>query len=154
MIQLWPESLGGLIRYDLDHLHHMEGYDAMHHKILLFGTAAWVVGLFAAFFFYRPGAKEDRLAQQLPAVYNFLKARLWFDEIYGFYVSKIQDRFAAILGFLDIFLIKGLLVRGSAGLVALLGFGARALHVGNVHAYVYWFLGGLLLFWAFAGGLL
>ncbi len=154
MIQLWPESLGGLIRYDLDHLHHAEGYDAMHHEVLIFGTAAWVVGLLAALFFYGAGAKEDRLAHKAPAVFGFLKGRLWFDELYGFYVAKVQDRFAALLSFLDIFLLKGLIVRGSAGLVALLGLGARSLHVGNIHAYVYWFLGGLLLFWAFAGGLL
>jgi NADH-quinone oxidoreductase subunit L len=154
MIQLWPESLGGLIRHDLDHLHHAEGYAAMHHKVLIFGTAAWVVGLLAAFFFYGAGAKEDRLARKAPAVFGFLKARLWFDELYGFYVAKVQDRFAALLSFLDIFLLKGLVVRGSAGLVALLGLGARALHVGNVHVYAYWFLGGLLLFWAFAVGVL
>jgi len=154
MIQLWPDSLGGLIRYDLDHLHHAEGYAAMHYKVLIFGTAAWVVGLFAALFFYGAGAKEDRLAHKAPAVFGFLKARLWFDELYGFYVAKVQDRIAALLSFLDIFLLKGLIVRGSAGLVALLGLGARSLHVGNIHAYVFWFLGGLLLFWAFAGGLL
>jgi NADH-quinone oxidoreductase subunit L len=154
MIQLWPEGLGGLIRHDLDHLHHAEGYAAMHHEVLIFGSAAWIVGLLAAFFFYKAGAKEDRLALKAPAVFRFLKARLWFDEIYGFYVAKVQDRIAALLSFLDVFLLKGLIVRGSAGLVALVGLGARSLHVGNVHAYIYWFLGGLLLFWAFAGGLL
>jgi NADH-quinone oxidoreductase subunit L len=154
MIQLWPESLGGLIRHDLDHLHHAKGYAAMHHEVLIFGSAAWVVGLLGACFFYGAGAKDDRLARKAPAVFGFLKSRLWFDEIYGFYVVKVQDRFAALLSFLDVFLLKGIIVRGSAGLVAFFGLGARALHVGNVHAYVYWFLGGLLLFWAFAGGLL
>lgn len=154
MIQLWPDALGGLIRHDLDHLHHIEGYDAMHLKILFYGSAAWVVGLLSALLFYQAGAKEDRLARSLPALFGFLKARLWFDELYGFYVTKVQDRVAVCLSFLDIFLLKGMIVRGSAGLVALLGLGVRSLHVGNVHAYVYWFLGGLLLFWAFAGGLL
>jgi NADH-quinone oxidoreductase subunit L len=41
-----------------------------------------------------------------------------------------------------------------AGLVGLLGLGARALHVGNANAYAYWFLLGLGALWAFAGGLL
>jgi NADH-quinone oxidoreductase subunit L len=153
MIQLWPEAIGGLIRHDLDHLHHLEAYDTMHHSVLIYGSVAWIVGLLFALFFYRVGAKEDRLERNLPAVFNFLKGRLWFDEIYEFYVAKIQQRFAVLLSFLDVFFIKGLLVRGSSGVVSLLGLGARALHVGNVHIYVYWFLGGLLIFWALAGGL-
>ena len=152
MIQLWPDAIGGLIRHDLNHLHHLEAYDAMHHSVLIYGSAAWIIGLLFALFFYRAGAKEDRLERNLPGVFNFLKGRLWFDEIYEFYVAKIQQRFAVLLSFLDIFLIKGLLVRGSSGVVSLLGLGVRALHVGNIHVYVYWFLGGLLIFWALAGG--
>ena len=154
LTQLWPEALGSLIRADLDHLHHLESYDAMHHSVLFYGSAAWIVGLLGAFFFYRAGAKEDRLERNVPAVYRFLKSRLWFDEIYDYYVVKIQQRFASLLSFLDIFLIKGLLVRGSAGVAAIVGLGVRSLHVGNVHAYVYWFLGGMLIFWFFASGLL
>ncbi|CAI8303065.1 MAG: NADH-quinone oxidoreductase subunit L [Opitutia bacterium UBA7350] len=154
MIQLWPEGLGALIRFDLERLHHAEGYSAMHHDVLIYGSAAWVVGLLGAFFFYGVGAKDDRLARIAPSVFAFLKARLWFDEIYGFYVSQVQDRFAAILSFLDVFLLRGLIIRGSAGLVGILGLGVRTLHVGNLHAYVYWFLGGLLLFWAFVGTVL
>ncbi len=93
-----------------------------------------------------------RLDKKPKPVYEFLKARLWFDEIYGFYVAKIQQRLAIILSFLDIFVIKGICVRGSAGLVGLVGACSRSLHVGNIHGYVYWFLAGLILLWAFASG--
>jgi NADH-quinone oxidoreductase subunit L len=31
--------------------------------------------------------------------------------------------------------------------------GARALHVGKLHVYVYWFLLGVVLLWGFATGL-
>ena len=48
--------------------------------------------------------------------------------------------------------ISGLIVRGTAGMVGLLGLGARALHVGNVNAYAYWFLLGLVALWAFVTG--
>ena len=34
----WPETLGELIRADLDHLHHMEGYKHAHHVVLIAGT--------------------------------------------------------------------------------------------------------------------
>jgi NADH-quinone oxidoreductase subunit L len=34
----------------------------------------------------------------------------------------------------------------------LIGACSRSLHVGNIHGYVYWFLAGILLLWAFASG--
>ena len=33
----------------------------MHKKVLVFGSAAWIVGLLVSFFFYGAGAKEDLL---------------------------------------------------------------------------------------------
>jgi NADH-quinone oxidoreductase subunit L len=146
--------LGDSIKADKAHLYQMAGYDAMHSKVVLLGTAAWVIGLTLSFFFYGRGAKEDRLEKAAPPVYGFLKNRLWFDEIYNFYVAKIQQRLADVLGFIDVFLIKGVLVRGSAGLVGLVGMCSRSLHVGNIHGYVYWFLAGLVLLWAVAGGVI
>ncbi|WPJ95330.1 NADH-quinone oxidoreductase subunit L [Coraliomargarita algicola] len=153
-IGFWPEQLGGLIKDNLEHLHHLPGHDAMHTKVLLLGSAAWLVGLALSLFFYRVGAKEDRLEKTAAPVYGFLKSRLWFDEIYGYYVAKIQQRFALFLSFIDVFVIKGIFVRGSAGLVGLVGMCSRSLHDGNIHSYVYWFLAGLVLLWAVASGLL
>jgi len=43
-------------------------------------------------------------------------------------------------------------VRGLAGFVGMIGMGARVLYVGSLHAYVYWFLIGAALLWAFAVG--
>ena len=37
----WPEFLGETIKADKYTLKNFDGYDAMHHKIVLFGTAAW-----------------------------------------------------------------------------------------------------------------
>ena len=150
----WPDFLGGLIKDNLDHLHHMDHYDAIHKKVLIFGSAAWIVGLVVSFFFYGAGAKEDRLEKRAAPIYGFLRSRLWFDEAYDFYVDKVQQRFALLLNFIDVFLIKGVLVRGSAGIVGLVGMCSRSLHNGNLHSYVYWFLAGLILLWAVASGLL
>jgi NADH-quinone oxidoreductase subunit L len=151
-LSIWPEQLGQIIVSSKDALHHVEGYDAMHHTVLIWGSLAWIVGLVGSFFFYGKGATQDRLEQKAKPVYEFLKARLWFDEIYGFYVAKIQQRLAVLLSFLDVFLIKGLFVRGSAGVVGLVGACSRSLHVGNIHGYVYWFLAGIILLWALASG--
>ena len=151
-IGVWPEATGEIIRDNLEHLHHAEGHDAMHSKVMILGSAAWIVGLLGSFFFYGVGKNGDALQNRAKPVYEFLKARLWFDEIYGFYVAKIQQRFAVLLSFLDIFLIKGIFVRGSAGLIGLVGACSRSLHVGNIHGYVYWFLAGIILLWALAAG--
>ncbi len=151
-IGVWPEATGQIIRDNLEHLHHAEGHDVMHNKVMVLGTAAWIVGLLGSFFFFGVGKNGDALQNRAKPVYDFLKARLWFDEIYGFYVAKIQQRLAVLLSFLDVFLIKGLFVRGSGGLVGLLGACSRSLHVGNIHGYVYWFLAGLILLWALASG--
>lgn len=146
----WPEALGGIIHADKANLHGYADYDAMHTTVLIAGTAAWAVMLAVSFFFYGLGAKTDRLEDRVPAAYGFLKARLWFDELYDYYVAKIQQRFAALLSFLDVFLIKGLCVRGSAGLVGLVGLLAKRMHTGSLHNYVYWFFAGMILFWAAA----
>ncbi|MEZ7842736.1 MAG: NADH-quinone oxidoreductase subunit L [Opitutales bacterium] len=151
-IGVWPEATGEIIRDNLEHLHHAEGHDAMHSKVMILGSAAWIVGLLGSFFFYGVGKNGDALHNRAKPVYEFLKARLWFDEIYDFYVAKVQQRFAVLLSFLDIFLIKGIFVRGSAGLVGLVGACSRSLHVGNIHGYVYWFLAGIILLWALAAG--
>jgi NADH-quinone oxidoreductase subunit L len=95
----------------------------------------------------------DTLAVRAPFLFGLLTlASELPDRLYNYYVAKIQQRLALVLNFLDQFLIGGLIVRGLAAVTGLLGMGARALHVGSVHAYVYWFLIGAALVWAFAAG--
>jgi NADH-quinone oxidoreductase subunit L len=77
-----------------------------------------------------------------------------FDRTYDYYVAKVQQRFAMLVNFLEQILLAGVIVRGLAGVVGLLGLGARALHVGNANAYAYWFLLGAAALWAFASGVL
>jgi NADH-quinone oxidoreductase subunit L len=74
-----------------------------------------------------------------------------FDDAYDFYVAKIQQRVAMTLHFFEQIALSGLIIRGAAGVAGLLGIGIKALHVGSLHQYVYWFIGGLALFWALAG---
>jgi NADH-quinone oxidoreductase subunit L len=91
---------------------------------------------------------------RLPAAFTGLTVlKESFDRAYEAYVAKVQDRFAMLLNFLEQIMLAGLIVRGMAGIAGLFGLGARALHVGSLHAYVYWFLLGAVLLWGFAGGL-
>lgn len=116
-----------------------------------------VVGVGFSFLFYGAGAKEDRFAKMAPGVFASLRERLYFDDVYSFYVERIQQPFARLLDLIDKILISGLIVRGTAGLTALLGMGAKGTHTGTLHGYVYWFaLGALaiavIVFWGGTNG--
>lgn len=125
-----------------------------HGVILGTSLAVVLVGAVAGFLLYRP-APADALAEKSPGLFGGLRA-IWaaFDRGYDYYVAKVQQRFAMLLNFLEQILLAGVIVRGLAGLVGLFGLGARALHVGNLNAYAYWFLLGLVVLWAFAAGVM
>jgi len=147
----------------LPHHGYGQGWKAAHHTIEAsgFGLFVEVLSFFAmlagfvmTFYYYGLGPKKDALQIKHPRVYHALERHGWFDDIYDWYVSQVQQRFADILAVLDQIMISGLLVRGTAGVAGLIGMVSRSLHVGNLHAYVYWFLAGVVFFGAFALGLL
>jgi NADH-quinone oxidoreductase subunit L len=110
------------------------------------------VGAGSALFFYK-SSPTDSLEAKSPAAFALLGAlKGSFDTAYNAYVAKVQNRFATVLDFAERVLLAGLIIRGLSGVVGLVGIGARALHVGSLHAYVYWFLFGAAVLWAYAGG--
>ncbi len=134
-----------------DMVPHAHGAD--HTTILLTSVAVLLIGSLGAWFYYKPGAK-DSLEDKAPGLFSGLATlKESFDALYGYYVAKVQQRFAMLLNFLEQIFLAGLIIRGFSGLVGLLGLGARALHVGSLHAYVYWFLLGVVLLWAMIAGL-
>jgi NADH-quinone oxidoreductase subunit L len=131
---------------------HAEGSD--HLVILLTSVGVLLAGSVGALVLYRSGP-TDALAEKAPGVFATLGALQGsFDRGFGWYVAKVQQRFAMLLNFLEQILLAGVIIRGVAGVVGLIGLGARALHVGNVNAYAYWFLLGAAVLWAMAAGLL
>lgn len=131
-----------------------EAHGSDHMVILGTSLAVLLVGALAAFALYKP-APVDTLAEKAPGLFGALGAlKSSFDRFYDYYVAKVQQRFAMLLNFLEQILLAGLILRGLAGIVGLFGLGARALHVGNVNAYAYWFLLGAAVLWAFAAGVL
>ncbi|HEX2852042.1 MAG TPA: NADH-quinone oxidoreductase subunit L [Opitutaceae bacterium] len=123
-----------------------------HTVILLTSLGVMSVGLVAALLLYKP-APVDSLAQKSPALFGGLTAlRNSFDAFYGYYVAKVQQRFAILLNYLEQVVLSGFIIRGLAGVVGLFGLGVRTLHVGSLHAYVYWFLFGVVALWLFAAG--
>jgi NADH-quinone oxidoreductase subunit L len=124
-----------------------------HTTILLVSLGVMLLGAGSAWFFYR-SAPTDSLEDRSRFVFSGLT---WFkesfDRVYDYYVAKIQQRFAMLLNFLEQIFLAGLVIRGFAGFVGLIGYGARALYTGSLHTYVYWFLLGAALLWAFAAGI-
>jgi NADH-quinone oxidoreductase subunit L len=134
-------------------VHVVEAHGRAHSVILVTSLLVMTVGMVGALLLYKP-SNQDALAVKSPGLFgslSLLKASP--DEIYTYYVRKIQDRFALVLNFLDQVFIGGVIVRGLAGFVGLISLGARALYVGSLHAYVYWFLIGAALVWGFAAGI-
>ena len=120
-----------------------------HTVIFAVSLAVMLVGAGSAWFFYKPSA-DDSLEKGAPGLFTLLASKLWIDEAYLWYVAKVQQRFALVMNFLEQIFIAGLIVRGAAGLVGLVGIGARALHTGRAPAYAYWFLIGLVVLGAYA----
>jgi NADH-quinone oxidoreductase subunit L len=129
-----------------------EAEGSAHTTILLVSLAVMLVGAGSAWFFYQSAA-ADALEVKARSVFGALSwLKESFDRLYDYYVAKIQQRFAMLLNFLEQIFLAGLIIRGFAGLVGLVGYGARALYTGSLHVYVYWFLLGAVILWAFAAG--
>ncbi|MBC7365494.1 MAG: NADH-quinone oxidoreductase subunit L [Undibacterium sp.] len=127
-----------------------EAHGSDHTVILITSLAVMLVGAGAALALYAP-ASTDSLQQKSPGLFGALTAlQLSFDKGYDYYVAKVQQRFALFLNFLEQIFLAGLIVRGLAGVVGLVGLGARALHVGRLNVYVYWFLLGVVILWIYA----
>jgi NADH-quinone oxidoreductase subunit L len=121
--------------------------------MVLISLAILIVGVGSAWVFY-PAASTDALEEKSPGMFGALEwLKESFDRLYNYYVAKIQQRFAMLLNFLEQIFLAGLIIRGFAGLVGLVGYGARALYTGSLHVYVYWFLLGAVVLWAFAAGI-
>jgi NADH-quinone oxidoreductase subunit L len=125
------------------------------HAVVL-GTSLLVllVGAGTALAFYTTDG-ADSLERKAPAVFGFLGAlRTFFDRAYDYYVAKIQQRAALVLNFIDVVGLAGVVVRGVGGAAEIVGFGFRALHTGRLSSYVYWFLFGVAVYWAYTTGIL
>ena len=130
-----------------------EAEGSTHTTMVLISVGILLIGAGSAWFFYQ-AASTDALEEKSPGAFGALEwLKESFDRLYNYYVAKIQQRFAMLLNFLEQIFLAGLIIRGFAGLVGLVGYGARALYAGSLNAYVYWFLLGAVLLWAFAAGI-
>ena len=129
-----------------------EAHGSAHTTILLVSLAVMTIGAGSAWFFYKSSA-NDTLEEKSPSLFRLLGwLKESFDNLYNYYVAKVQQRFAMLLNFLERIFLADTIIQGAARVVGFIGLGARALYTGSLHTYVYWFLLGAVLLWAFAAG--
>jgi len=147
---LYPASLGEYLHANVLH---PEGGE--HTMMLVLSSVLSLGGLLIAFLvYYRPGKKVDTMQNSLPGLFALIRSKLFFDEIYLYYVDRVQQRLASLTAFLEQVFIQGLLVRGSGGVSGLVGIAMRRTHTGSLNAYLYWFAAGVLIFWIYSSGAL
>ena len=146
--ELFPLAIVEYLIPDIDQVAEMPN----HLWMIVLGTFAWVAGVITAKSLYGKVDQEDPLATKLPVFFALCKSKLFFDQIYKFYVDKIQDPFARFVEIMELLFISGLLVRGSAGIAGLMAIIGRAFYVGKIHAYAFWFVAGTIGFLAYALG--
>jgi NADH-quinone oxidoreductase subunit L len=145
---LYPKVFGGVFELI------PEAHGSAHTVILVTSLGVLLVGAAAALALYRPFT-QDSLALKAPGLFAALVGlRNAFDETYDYYVAKVQQRFAMLLNFLEQIFLAGAIVQGLAAIVGFFGLRARAVHVGKLNAYVYWFLGGVVALWLFVTAVL
>jgi len=89
------------------------------------------------------GAKADPLPSKLGVLAKAVRNRFWFDEVYQWFIDKVQENLAKLADAIDRWVIAGLLVRGTHGTTELAGRVLRLAQTGNLQTYAFWFAAGM-----------
>ncbi len=103
-----------------------------------------VLGIILAYIFYAGSPASDKLSGN--AISKAFANRLYIDRFYdNVLIRGVQGVLAAIIDFLDQFIISGMIVGGIARLVGFVGCLLRRIQSGNMTAYTVLFGIGMLL---------
>ncbi len=116
------------------------------HAFEIFALVATFVGLVLAYLVYGGTKGYDVIAKKFPRLYNALYKHGWFDDLYDWYVAKVQQRIATLLAtFVDLFLIELISVRGIGIVCAVIGQGFKRLHDASANSEIKWLVFGFVL---------
>ena len=86
-----------------------------HHMwMVVLGTFAWIFGLIFSRSFYGKVGEEDPMSSRYPSFFELCRSKLFFDEIYDFYLKKVQNPLANFFEVMELLFVSGLMVRGAA----------------------------------------
>jgi len=115
------------------------------------GLAAFIIGLFAAVALYRD-AKEDPLPAKLGKLSEAMANRFYFDEFYEATFIRAHDLIAAVMDWIDRWIVEGFCIGLIRGGTDLTGRALRLAQTGNLQAYAFLFiLGVAVLMWFMIG---
>jgi len=103
------------------------------------------LGLVTAWLMYhRKAVSAQQLVHALALPYSFLQRRYYIDELYDWYVTRIQQKvIAGLCAWLERYVVIGAAVNGTAWITQTAGRLLRRLQTGAVQTYVLWFLIGV-----------
>ena len=116
---------------------------ASHHAAMIWGTVAAAVGMVGGYIFYR-NADKDPLPTKLGAVSRWMRDRFYFDELYAFLNHWTQEKLSFASDWFDRWIIAGLGVKGTSGVVDVTGCLIRLFQSGNLQTYALLTVIGLL----------
>ncbi len=145
MNALLPVSVTNFISVSYANLHgHLEKIPHMHAFEIGLGIAT-LVFLALSYLIYGKNRGIDPVEKRFPIIFGALKAHGWFDNVYDYYVAKVQQRFASLVNVLDLLLIHQVFVRGSAALAISLSEVFRRLHSRSTATYAKFMLLGIVV---------
>ncbi len=115
------------------------------HSFEMLALTLTVIGIVISYVVYGRCKGVDTLEKSYPRVYKVLNKHGWFDDIYNWYVVKVQQRIAVLLAtFVDLLLIEMLSVRGIGVFCAVLGHGFKRLHSCSANSQAKWLVAGVI----------
>lgn len=142
LMPLSAENFMAFSQTGWEHFHKMIEGDVLFDWAGAMLLVCTLILILIAYFLY--GRGEDKIESDHPIMYHILEKHGWFDDVYNYYVLKVQQRFAVLINALDMLLIQGFAVKGLALISRLLGLIIKSWHVKWVSSYVVWMLLGLL----------
>ena len=109
---------------------------------MLCGLGVAVAGILIAFSMYK-GAATDPLPAKLGPLAEWMKNKFYFDELYEATFIRLHDFLAAVMNFIDKYILDGAclgLIRGGTDLT---GRGLRLFQTGNLQTYTFLFVFGV-----------
>jgi NADH-quinone oxidoreductase subunit L len=122
-----------------------QALEPLHNLLPMFlGILAVAAGWFAAYFLYRNTA-TDPLPAKLGALAVWMKNRFYFDELYDKTVIPAHDGIAALMDWIDRWLVQGACIGLIRGGTDFTGRALRQLQTGNLQTYAFLFVFGVAL---------
>ena len=146
-VSIYPNQVVEFLLPDISRVADMPNHLWMN----VLGLLAWVGGLLIAWKIYgNLSSAKDPLSDKSPTLFHLSSSKLFFDEMYSFYVNRVQDPFFRFLEVMELLFISGLMVRGTAGVAALFALLGKSFYSGKIHSYSFWFVLGTIGFLAYS----